>query len=299
MRRLVPWALLSLVAVGAAAGAALGIMRGTPPETASQWVAAVLAATQRAGTARFTYTHVTSSPHVDLRDSLSGSGAVNFTAGDAQVSEVDHDISFDSTDNQPAHPVPTTSRTKTIVIGQTVYQANPIPGFRFTAQYHALPFHNLPKAQRGLSLALNAGVALDSLRGSNAVASVRAVGRATIDGTPVTQYRVSFAPVRVCDPHQPPMVLTERPSALWVDDAGRLLQVRSTSYLSGRLPGGERLPSGSGAFPLGPATSVDTLTFSAFGVPVHVVAPAGSALAPSGGSSVAMLVARTPSCRRP
>src|SRR5580704_12247872 len=51
MRRLVPWALLSVVALGAAAGAAVGIAHGTAPETPAQWVAAVLATTERAGTA--------------------------------------------------------------------------------------------------------------------------------------------------------------------------------------------------------------------------------------------------------
>src|SRR6202044_1168649 len=78
MRRLVPWVLVSLVALGAAAGAALGIAHGTAPEAPSQWVAAVLATTERAGTARFSYNHVTSSPNADLRGSLSGHGEVDF-----------------------------------------------------------------------------------------------------------------------------------------------------------------------------------------------------------------------------
>jgi hypothetical protein len=163
MRRLVPWVLVSLVALGAAAGAALGIAHGTGPEAPSQWVAAVLATTERAGTARFSYTHVTSSPNADLRGSLSGQGEVNFVIGDAQVTEVDHEISFSSTGNQPLHPVPSSNTVKAIVIGGTVYQANPIPGIRFTARYHVLPFPKLPRAQRRLSLALNADVALDSL----------------------------------------------------------------------------------------------------------------------------------------
>ena len=156
MRRLVPWVLVSLVALGAAAGAALGIAHGTASESPSQWVAAVLATTQRAGTARFSYAHVTSSPNADLQGSLSGHGEVNFVTGDAQVTEVDHEISFSSTDNQPLHPVHSSNTVKAVVIGGTVYQANPIPGFRFTAQYHVLAFPKLPRAQRGLALALNA-----------------------------------------------------------------------------------------------------------------------------------------------
>ena len=45
MRRLLPWVLVALVAVGAAAGAVLGVAQKTPAETPSQWVAAVLATT--------------------------------------------------------------------------------------------------------------------------------------------------------------------------------------------------------------------------------------------------------------
>ena len=296
MRRLVPWVLLSLLGLGTAAGAALGVAHGTASQTPSQWVAAVLAETERAGAAKFSYTHVTSSPNAELRGSLSGNGEVSFATGDVRVTEVDHQVSFVSSGNQPQHPVPSSNTVKAIVIGGTVYQANPIPGFRFTALYHVLPFPKLPRGQRGLSLALNAGVALDSLRGPNAVASVRDLGPATIDGAATTEYEVTFAPLRVCAPHQPPAVVTERPSGVWIDGAGRLVQVRST-YISGPLPRGATLPSGFGDVPRATATTVATLTFSAFGIPVHVVAPPASALAPqNGSSSFGLAIARTRTC---
>ena len=147
MRRLVPWVLLSLVALGAAAGAALGIAHRTAPEAPSQWVAAVLATTERAATARFSYVHATSSPNADLRGSLSGHGEVDFATGDAQVTEVDHEVGFTSTGNQPLHPVHSSNTVKAVVIGGTVYQANPIPGLPFTAQYHVLRFPKLPRAR--------------------------------------------------------------------------------------------------------------------------------------------------------
>jgi hypothetical protein len=297
MRRLVPWVLVTLVALGAAAGAALGIARRTTTETPSQWVAAVLATTERAETARFSYTHVTSSPDADLRGSLSGEGEVNFATDDVQVSEVDHDVSFSSTGKQPLHPVHSSNTAKAIVIGGTVYQSNPIPGFRGTDQYHVLPFPKLPRAQRGLALALNADVALDSLRGPNAVASVRNLGPGDIDGAATTHYEVAFAPLRVCVPHQPPAVVAQRPSDVWVDGAGRLAQVRSTFYASGRLTRAEKIPAAFGDLPHAPTTTVATLTFSAFGNPVHLVAPPASAIASRCGSSVAFAIARSPSCR--
>ena len=285
MRRLVPWALVSLIAVGAAAGAALGVAHDASSETPSQWVAAVLATTQKAGTARFSYTQITRSPNADLRGSLSGHGTANLLTGDAQVTEVDHDISFSSTNGQPLHPEHSTNTVQAIVIGGTLYQANPIVGIGFTSDYHVLAFPKLPRAQRGLSLALNASVALDTLRGPSAVASVRAVGRDTVDGAAATQYVVTYAPLYLCSTHRPPEVVHQRPSDVWVDNTGRLVQVRSTSFFSDRLPRGVKLPAVFAGLPRGPTTTISTLTFSAFGIPVHLVAPPASALVPDGTSS--------------
>ena len=257
----------------------------------------MLATTERAGSAKFSYAHVTSSPNADFRGSLSGHGEVDFATGDAQATEIDHEISFSSTGNQPPRPVHSSNTVKAIVIDGTVYQANPIPGIRFTALYHVLPFPKLSRSQRGLSLVLNADEALASLQGPNAVASVRNLGPADIEGAATTHYEVTFAPLRVCVPHQPPALVTERPSDVWVDGAGRLLQVRSTSYFSGRLPRGEKLPAAFDVLSRASTTTVATLTFSAFGNPVHVVAPPASALAPRGESSSGLIVARTQSCR--
>src|SRR5271168_4969549 len=111
MRRLAPWLLLAVLVAGTAAAAALGIAQkpSSPTSTASQWVAGVLASTERAASAHFSYTHVTSSPNPDLRGSLSGHGVVDFTTSDVRVTEVDHDITFTSTGKQPLHPVPSTN----------------------------------------------------------------------------------------------------------------------------------------------------------------------------------------------
>jgi hypothetical protein len=129
------------------------------------------------------------------------------------------------------------------------------------------------------------------------VASVHDLGPATVDGAATTEYKVTFAPFRVCAPHQPPAVVTQRPSDVWLDGAGRLIQVRST-YVSGSLPRGVKLPAGFGDILHATATTVATLTFSAFGIPVHVVAPPTGALAPRGGSSsFGLAIARTHSCR--
>jgi hypothetical protein len=297
MRRLMPWVLVFLIAVGAAVGAAVGIAHGPSSETPSQWVATLLATTEKAGTARFSYTQITSSPNAELRGSLSGNGAADFATGDAQVTEVDHDISFSSTNNQPLHPVHSNDTLKTIVIGGTVYQANPIPGIGFTNEYHVLAFPKLPRSQRGISLALNASVALDTLRGPSAVASVHELDTETVDGAAATQYEVLYAPLHICSPHGAPEVVNQRPSDVWVDNAGRLVQVRSTSYLSDRLPQGVKLPAAFASLPRGPTTTVSTLTFSEFGDPVRLVAPPASAIAPHGESSGGSTFSIADSCR--
>ena len=297
MRRLAPWFLLSLVLVGSAAGAALGIAEKSSTATPSQWVAGVLAATERAGSAHFSYTHVTSSPNADLRGSVSGHGVVDFTTGAVQVTEVDRDISFSSTGNQSLHPVPSASTVDAIVIGGTVYQANPIPGLAFTDKYRVLPLPAPPRSQRGLALALNASVALDTLRGPNAVASVTDLGPAHVDGVDATRYEVEYAPVHVCAPHQSPQILNQRPSLVWLDGAGHLVRVRSTLYFNDRLPRGVKVPPVLDGFPRGPVTTVATLTFSEFGVSVRVTAPPSSTAFPEGGTSTSFAIARTDTCR--
>ena len=291
-----PWVLLSLLALGTAAGAALGIAaHRTSPESPAQWVAGVLATTEHEGSARFTYTQITSSPNPELRGTLSGSGVVNFAKGDARATEVDHDITFSSTNNQPLRPVHSTNIEKAIVVGGTTYEANPILGLPFTARYSVLPFPKLPPSQQGLGLALNASVALDDLHGPNAVAAVRALGPAEVHGVATTQYEVTYAPFHACAPHQAPVAVRHLPTRLWVDDTGRLVQVRGMSYFSGQLPKNEKIPAAFKDIPHGPTTSVATLTFSAIGQPVHVVAPPASAIA-SGEHSVATLFAVGKSC---
>ena len=297
MRRLIPWLLLSLVLVGAAAAAALGVAQKSASATPSQWVTDVLAATARAGSAHFSYTHVTSSPNPDLRGALSGHGVVDFTTGDVRVTEVDRDITFSSTGNQPLHPIHSTTTEDAIVVGGTVYQANPIPGLAFTEKYRVLAFPALPRSQRGLSLALNAAIALDALRETYTVDSVTDLGAAEVGGVVTTQYAVGYAPLHVCAPHQAPQTLTQHPSRVWIDSAGRLVQVRSTLSFNDRFAPGGKLPAAMAGFPRGPVTTVATLTFSEFGRPVQVAAPRTSAIVPEEGTSSGFAVTRTDTCR--
>jgi hypothetical protein len=72
--------------------------------------------------------------------------------------------------------------------------------------------------------------------------------------------------------------------------------VRSTLYFNDRLPHNVNPPAVDG-LPHGPVTTVATLTFSQFGVPVHVAAPPASAVLPRGEASGGIVIARSSGCR--
>ena len=143
--------------------------------------------------------------------------------------------------HQPLHPVHSTNTEKAIVIGGTVYQANPIPGFRFTV----LPRAAVPEAAPGAAWVLpgaQRGVALDSLQGpmpwhpcATSVRPRRRRGHHAVRGHVCTLPRLRAAPA-ACggDPASEPRLGRRR---------RRLLQVRSTSYFSGRPPRGAKLPA--------------------------------------------------------
>jgi len=297
VRRLVPWLLLSMVLVGAGVGALLGTASQPPlTQAPSQWVADGLAATKGAGTAHFAYSSVSTSPNPDLRGDASGYGVVDFTTGDLWVTEIEHTVSLTSTDGGPTHPETSTDTIHAIVIGRTVYQANPIPGFPATDRYHVMHPPESLTSHSVLSLALDASSALDSLAGSFPVASVIGLGPAQINGAAATEYEVSFAPLRVCVLHQPPQTVTSRPSQVWLDDAGRIVRVRSTSFFDDRVPHGVKLPAGIKADDVaqGAVTTVDTLTFSRFGARVHITAPPADAILP--GNSVSYMILKSDAC---
>jgi hypothetical protein len=285
--------LVGLLGLGVVAGAAIGAAGSPPPGPPAQssgpapaaWVAHLLATTAEAGTAHFAYTHVTTSPVPDLRGSLSGSGAVDFGRGNVEVTEVDHQIELEANGQAPSRAVPVTSTTEQIGIGSTVYRRFPVgrPG---NPSWMKLPFPRQADSQLGLSTALNAAVALDALVGPDPVVGVRDEGPSMVDGVAATKYVVTTAPPSTCSSTRAtaPKV-AQRPSTVWVDGQGRLLQVRSSEYDRG-FPAAvvRRIPALAG-FPTGPTVTTATLTFSAFGAPVQIAAPPPSALVQSGSST--------------
>ncbi len=274
MRRLVPWALLGLVVLGAGLGAALGETApgpsGPPGVTPSQWVANLLARTAASGSAHFGYTHVSTSASAAYSGRIAGSGEIDFRSGTVQATEVDHQTEFTSSAGGLTHPERTATQLEFIGIGTTMYQSLGPAGFT-AVPWTRMSWHRDPGQELGLTWVGNASIALDELGGTRHVVGVRALGAATVAGVATTRYEVSTAPV--CKPvHPSTMVETQGPSFVWVDAKGRLVQVTGSLHLSGHLPAAVR-----GTFPsLGltrPVTTTDTLRLWGFGVAVHIEAP--------------------------
>jgi hypothetical protein len=296
-RRMVPFALLVLLPIGVLAAAIAGQVSSpsatttappttTTPTSAAQWVANLLATTARAGSAHFTYSHVTASPNPVLRGTIAGSGAVNFTAGTVRVSEVDQQVEFvqsgglflPHTGQQPpqnevlpARSVAQPSRNAVSMIGvgkvayQSVNGSNGSNGLN--GAWMRIGLSRDPRAQLGLQYAVNASVALSGLEGLQPVASVHTLGTARLDGLETTRYLVTNAPLCGRSSNAPGSE-TLGPTTVWVDSRGRLAQARWTVSTSGTLPSAP-----TAVFPFGPSKTTATLTFSRFGAPVTITAP--------------------------
>jgi len=295
MRRLVPWALLGLVVLGAGLGAALGATAPgaprTPGVTPSQWVADLLARSAASGSAHFSYTQVSKSTSAAYSGRIAGSGEIDFRSGTVQATELDHQTQFTSSAGGLAHPERTATRSEFIGIGTTMYQSFEPAGLTMFP-WTKLSWHRDPRQELGLTFVGNASIALDELEGTWHVVGVRELGAATVGGVATTRYDLSAAPV--CTPvHPSTLVETQGPSFVWVDAQGRLVQITGSAHFSGHLP-----TAVQGNFPsLGPArpvTTTDTLRLSAFGAPVHIEAPTNLLThAASGGVIIARLTCRS------
>lgn len=288
--------------LGQAAAPHASTVSPAPARAPAQWLRAVLAATARAGSARFTYWHVTESPNPVLRSSIAGSGAVDFTTGAVQVAEVERQGVTSPAGLVPPHTTPPALNTvaparqavaplnnvvETIAIGKAVYQD-------LGGRWMKLPLPRDPHVALGLELAANASVALYGLEGIEPVVSVRRLGSARVDGVATTRYLVRDAPPRPCGHTRiPAPAETQGATTVWVDHAERLVRAQVTVSSSGYLPPAARAFRGFASLPRGATSTTATLTFAHFGGPVTIVAPPLTPL--QGGSSVGFAIS-TYSC---
>jgi hypothetical protein len=290
VRRLLPWALLALIGVGAGLGAALG-QANAPGTTASsdlvgtaaqRWLSGVLAMTEAAGTAHLDYTGLGTSPNPVLRDSSTGSGVVDFAAGTFRTIETDHSMEWSSQDGGPEHAQAQTTSESDIAIGSTLYQ-NFGPG-NLPSGWTKTP-GGRDKSELGLGSAAGIGFVLSGLTGPVTTVSVRALGPASVDGAPATRYLVRTEPRPICP--DPGRRVPEESTTVWVDSNGRLVQARNAFSISATFGASLRKENPDlGDIPLGPRTLTSTLRLFAFGAPVHIATPA---VRPSGSAAITQI----------
>jgi hypothetical protein len=293
VRRVVPWALLLLIGIGAGLGAALGAT-GSPSVTGSSaltgsgaqhWLTDVLAATRAAGTAHLDYSQIVASPHASLRSSMTGGGVIDFTTESFRVSTTAHETVSTSDAGGPAEPLAQTVTVEAIAVGPSVYENADLPGVPGT-------WFKLPRdgGELGLGSADGIGGPLSTLIGPFTAVSITELGATHVGIDPTTRYLVQtqLEPTCPASKHAKPRPLLGR-ATIWVDGHGRLVQVRQSGYFSGTFPASvvKRHPQVA-ARPFGPFTLTSTLRLSGFGAPVHIAAPTtgpGRVIASGGTSS--------------
>lgn len=275
MRRILPWALLGLLGLGVAAGAALGQVE-SPGVPAAAWVNDLLSTTAAAHTAHLRFSSVTTSPDQSQRSAFVGRGVIDFTNGDNRITQLNHQVASESTNGGPARPVEQTWTEESIAIGQTVYRNDSV-----ILTGHAIPTpwikSNFPRHVHqafGLDIGTGAEDAVAGLAGIERVATVRTLGPGTVDGVSSTRYLVTNAPFKVCAHGRTVSLSLIAPTTIWVDHQGRLLQTRVVTHnAGGQFPANVRKLIGGTVASRAPSTTVTTLTFSDFGAPVRIVAP--------------------------
>lgn len=277
-----------MLGLGVAAGAAVGQVQSSSA-TPTQWVENLVAATSAAGSARFRFTNVTTSPDQPQGQVESGTGVVDYTKGNFEVTQALEQQRLQSTNGGAPGRVEQVVRQETIAIGQNVYTrfdiAAPFSGWskvRFPRRVH-LTF--------GLDAASGAEDSVAQLAGFTPTHAVRALGPGLVNGVATSRYAVVNEPLYVCGAHGRTLAVELPPSiTVWVDGQGRLVKIRTTSHTKASTAHGPPDAGGPQTFTVPASTQVSTLTFSDFGSPVHIAAPAVSPSSSS--SSIGLLKAK-------
>jgi hypothetical protein len=282
--------MLVVLGAGAGLGAALGAAVTGPGTSPAEWMANVLATTGHSGSARFTYSQITTSRNVYLAQQTHGSGQIDFTSGNTRTTEVTHDIQFSSDGpGVSAQATPDTNRTEEIGVGKVTYLNIGVGIDLGRQQWLKTGLPRDPHATVATALAGNAGVALSSVAGDERVVAVRDLGSATVRRTPTTRYLVTTAPVCATPKStEKEYAIQRRPTTLWVDAKGRLVQARSSESIDSNPPKSFfKGDPGLATRMRGKETTTATLDFS-FGRPVHISAPPASAVRSPSGSSIGL-----------
>jgi hypothetical protein len=272
VRRALPWASIALLTLGVAAGAGLGasIPGSTSSRTsAARQLARILLATRAAGTAKITFSEISSSQNRDLRSAGYGQGLVNFATNSLRVSEQDRDTQFSGT-NTTTRSATGDSRITTVWIGRTQY-------LQFDTSPGRSPWirQSWPKKFFGAWGALEQFGPLGylDLERSAPDLQLENLGPTLLRGIRTTAYLV-------VTPTCPSAKLTgviasasAGPLELWVDGRGRLVQAQLSTRVDfpKQTVQADHLPGGNEA--AGRATYVSTIELGDFGAQADVSPP--------------------------
>jgi len=278
MRRVLPWALVGLVAIVGVAGALLGVANEPSVVSTQPTVPEMVAATRSGGTARFTYSSAATSENPLLRSVSIGAGAVDFRTGSVNTVERDRSTSIEQNGNAPSHQVTETMYNDQIWIGPTFYAQIGVVGQPDEIGWiKAMP----PSGSSGLLGVLD-GVTpigfLDSELGERGTKLVL-IRSEVLGGVATTKYRVV---VPTCNRAGSPQAVLGSID-LWLDGEGRLVQVTDVLHSTDPI----RPVNGR-------STTIATARLFDFGAPVTISAP--KVVLPAGQGGVAFFSVSPKGC---
>jgi hypothetical protein len=272
MRRLLPWVLVSLVAVAGLVGALVGVANQPHAPSAHLRLSAIIAATRSAGTARFTYSSITTSSNPFLRSHSEGEGAVDFRTGSISTVERDTSTNVAQNGNGPVRPFVQTQVVRQVWVGRSYYtQFNDVGDPQFADVWVKGEF---PAGSSGALGVLDQIGPLGVLDGEVDLSGTR-VDRLGPGDRTATRYRVVIPTCAKPPPSDKPRVVFG-PVLLWLDGDGRLSRVRVVLHQTDSV----------GSFAHGSIT-VSTIRFADFGGLVAIATPHD--VATRGESAIAIL----------
>jgi hypothetical protein len=288
MRRVLPWALLSLLVLAGLGGAGFGMATQPSKSSASPEVSKILAATRAAGTARFSYSSVMSSANPLLRAVFMGKGSVDFHAAAMRSTQSITSTGVSITGDAAPRRKIQTSLSGEIWINDHYYIQLP------------LPFGAMQWIESGLPVASSGAFGVIENLGSLSDlfteiempgATIQNLGPQTLSGIPTTQYLLTPS----CSEEKEAVGVRESigPVHLWVDDMGRL--TRASGVISTRILRRTYPNSALSRYqPIGDSITRSTLRLSGFGTAVLVRAPKSTVS--SAGHASASAFRSEPSC---
>jgi hypothetical protein len=283
MRRVLPWALVGLVAVVGLIGALVGVANHSSPPATQLRVSEVIAATRATGTAHFTYSSVAASRNPLLRSASFGEGSVDFTDDSVTTVEQSTSKSISQNANAPSRQVTQTMLNDQIWVDHTFYTQLDVGGQHSEIEWIKA---KLPSGSSGLLGMLDEVDPVGFLDGELGIrgTKIELIRSEMLDGMATTKYRVDVPTCGTGSTTGSPQNVLGAID-LWLDREGRLVQVRDVLHTA------DPIKSFAGG-----STTISTARLFDFGAPVTISAP--KTVLPPGQGGVAFLLISPKVCPR-